>query len=222
MNNLIKVLIATALMLFVGLLSFAKAAVTIVSIDNINLTEFNNLNSTYPQAWKSVKFQAGGVSGQLSYEMLLSVPNELDVYGEHTWIYPDSITVSRDLNGTMYMTAGNDTISQTVSLPFNTILVRVVDKNTIFGDVTFNNGLFSTNSYGVVSIPNVTVNESSRYFRINLGETNPVFQLTGELDLEMTGSNNGYIEVIGLQIPEPSSFLMSILLIPTLCFFHRR
>jgi hypothetical protein len=218
MKSLFKVLLATALMLSVGLLSFAKA---VVIVSEISSAEFTSLTTTTPTSW-NVKFQAGAISGQFETHEVSMTVGATTTYGQHVWAYPELITLSRGSQGNIYAELGSDIFNVTPTLSFDTILIRVSDVSTPFGDVTFENGIYIVGSNKLSDIPNVSVNESTRYFKMSLGETNPVFDLVGKFDAAMTGTERGFVDFTAVNItPEPSAFMLVILSI-SMCLFRPR
>lgn len=215
-----KVLLATALALFIVLLPFVEAAVIVTETDSLT---FESLKVTNTVSWVA-RFQDGGVSGQYpdSYsEIILTVGNTKS-YSQHVWAYPEPIEISRGSLGNVYATAGSDVLNVTPTLPFNMILIRVVDSGTPFGDVSFEGGIYVINNEKKADIPNVLVNNASRYFKMDLGETNPIFEINGKFDAFFTGSTNGFIDFTAIQIiPEPSSGII-IALLSMICITFRR
>ena len=209
-----KSLIALIAILLTGLVP-VKAVV----ISNPTNSEYDNLVATSTISWK-LTAEAGFSSGSTNE---LTLQSNITQSVSHNWSSPDPVIGSYDAG------AGNLNfqVGSTVLLPqqpitgFNAILIRVSDR-TAYDATSLNGGVLNSVSFRDLLADN-NEQPSSYYDQVLITDFGNSFSFNANfLKGEFAGGDESTFQIIGLNIPEPSSFLLIGFSAVLLLSFRRR
>ena len=193
--------------LFIGLVSQARSAITITSITQ---AEYISATTSNPTAW--VASANGAFVGGTTETGHISASANTFEQKTHVWSHPETMTVNHDSVGNLSISAGSDSVVVQPLLPFNAIFLRANSNFAFGGGMSFTDG-----TYNSTPIPDINLGDiESEYMKILLGEASPEFTLEGKFNFTYNASSPspvdfGEIRLVGVNVntvPEPSSFVL--------------